>query len=165
MQQSNSSKDLWLLEGLDDFRQESVKLLHQTRRSLAILSYDLDAQVYAENDFIESISAFARSSSGAIIQILIKDTQPAIAIGHPLIRLAQRLSSKILVRKITIEPNNKDMAYIISDTQGLLYKNDDKIYQGFVNYSAAIEIKTLREEFNYVWQYAEAEPEFRLLSL
>ncbi len=162
-EQSKVDDQLWLLDCADDFRQYSLDLVRQSRRTLAILSHDLDANMYGTQEFTEALSGFARSSRQAQIQILIKDTKPIIGSGHLLIRLAQRLSSKIIVRKTTLEPNNKDMAFILGDTNKLLYKNDDSAYRGFFNGMATREIKPLRDEFNYLWQYAEPEPEFQLL--
>ncbi len=162
-EQSSVSTDLWLLDSLEDFRHYSLELVQQNRRTLAILTRNLDTMIYGTTEFVEALSVFSRSSRHAQIQILVKDTKPAIDSGHPLIRLAQKLSAKILVRKMTVEPNNKDMAFILGDTDKLLYKNDDAAYRGFFNSNAARELKPLREEFNYLWQYAEPEPEFQLL--
>jgi hypothetical protein len=164
-EQSSVSETLWLLDGVTDFRNYSEQLIIQSRRSIAILTRDLDASVYATSEYVQNLSNFVRSSRHAQIQLLIKDTKPAIESSHPLIRLAQRLSTKILVRKITIEPNNKGMAFMLGDTDKLLYKNDDGVYRGFFNCNAARELKPLREEFNYLWQYAEPEPEFQLLHI
>ncbi len=144
-EQSSVSKDLWLLDGLEDFRHYSLELVQHNRRTLAVLTNDLDDLIYGTNEFAEALSIFSRSSRHTQIQILIKDTKPAIESGHPLIRLAQRLSSKILVRKMIVEPNNKDMAFILGDTDKLLYKNDDSVYRGFFNSNAAREIKPLRD--------------------
>lgn len=164
-EQSSVSKDLWLLEGIEDFRHYALELVQHNRRTLAVLTRDLDELIYGTNEFTEALSTFSRSSRHTQIQILIKDTKPAIESSHQLIRLAQRLSSKIHVRKMTVEPNNKDMAFILGDTDKLLYKNDDSVYRGFFNSSAARELKPLREEFNYLWQYGEPEPEFQLLHI
>ncbi|MEN0035849.1 MAG: hypothetical protein AAGC78_02225 [Cellvibrio sp.] len=164
-EQSSVSSDLWLLDGVTDFRTYSEQLVVQSRRSIAILTRDLDALLYATPEFVQHLSDFVRSSRNAQVQILIKNTKPAIESGHTLVRLAQRLSSKILVRKMTVEPNNKDMGYILGDTDKLLYKNDDAVHRGFFNGAAASEIKSLREEFNYLWQYGELEPEFQLLHI
>lgn len=164
-EQSTVSKSLWLLDGVEDFRSHALELVEQNRRSLAILTTHLDTLIYGTTEFVEAVSRFSRSSRHTHIQVLIKDTKPAIDTGHLFIRLAQRLSSKILVRKMTIEPNNKDMAFMLGDTDKLLYKNDDRVYRGFFNCDAAREIKPLREEFNYLWQHAETEPEFQLLHL
>lgn len=164
-EQSSVSADLWLLDGATDFRVHSEQLVAQSRRSIAILTRDLDALVYATPEFVQHISDFVRSTRNAQVQILIKNTKPAIESGHTLVRLAQRLSSKILVRKMTVEPNNKDMGFMLGDTDKLLYKNDDAVHRGFFNSAAASEIKSLREEFNYLWQYGELEPEFQLLQI
>lgn len=164
-EQSAVSTELWLLDGLEDFRHYSLELLQQSQRQIAILSHDLDSPVYGASDYVQALSDFARSSRHCQVQILIKDTRRALESGHLLVRLAQRLSSKLEVRKITQEPNNKEMGFMLGDTTKLLYKNDDSLYRGFYNSAAAREVKQLREEFNYLWQYAEAEPEFQQLYL
>lgn len=164
-EQSQTSADLWLLDGLDDFQQHSLKLLAQNRRSIAILTRDLDAPLYNTAEFIQALSDFARTSRYAQVQILIKDTKPAAELGHKLIRLHQRLSSKIQVRKLVVEPDDKDMGFMLCDSDRLLYKNDDQVYRGFANYQAGREVKQLREQFDYVWQYGELEPEFQQLHL
>jgi hypothetical protein len=164
-EQSSACKTLWLLDGVADFRSNTELLIAQSHRSIAILTQDLDALVYATPEIVQAVSTFARSSRNAQVQILIKNTKPAIEIGHPLTRLAQRLSSKIMVRKMTIEPNNKEMGFMLGDTNKLVYKNDDALHRGFFNSAAASEVKSLREEFNYLWQYGEPEPEFNLLHI
>lgn len=164
-EQSSACETLWLLDGITDFRSYSQQLITHSRRSIAILTRDLDAQVYGTPEIVQLLSDFARSSRNAQVQILIKDTKPAIETAHLLVRLAQRLSSKILVRKMTQEPNNKEMGFMLGDTDKLLYKNDDALHRGFFNSAAASEIKSLREEFNYLWQYSEQEPEFQLLHI
>jgi hypothetical protein len=94
---------------------------------------------------------------------LVKNTQLLIERGHKLARLAQRLSSKVVIRKLTLEPENSEMAFMMCDSNGLLYKNDDQVYRGFANYAAAVEIKRLRETFDYLWQYAEPEIDLQQL--
>ena len=164
-EQSSTCETLWLLDGITDFRSYSVQLVAQSRRSIAILTHDLDALVYATPEFVQHLSSFARSSRNTQVQILIKNTKPAIESGHQVVRLAQRLPSKILLRQMTVEPNNKEMGFILGDTDKLLYKNDDALYRGFFNSAAASEIKSLREEFNYLWRCGETEPEFQVLHI
>jgi hypothetical protein len=162
---SSVSTDLFLLDSLHDFQENSLKLLTQSRRTIAILSRDLDAPIYGTPEFIQAISNFARSSPNAQVQILVKDTKPLVESGHKLARLHQRLSSKILLRKLTVEPQNTDMGFMLCDTNALLYKNDDANYKGFANFNAAVEVKHLRETFDYIWQYGEPEPELQMLNI
>lgn len=162
---SQHSKTLFLLEGPADFQEHAQLLLDHTRRQLAILSRTLDASIYDTEVFVSTVSNLARSSRYAQIQILVKDTEPLIDRGHKLARLAQRLSSKITVRKLTLEPENGEMGFMLCDKAGLLYKNDEREYRGFADSQAAAEVKRLREIFDYLWQYAEPEPRLQLLHI
>lgn len=162
---SQHSDTLFLLEGLTDFQEHARLLLGHTRRQLTILSRTLDAPVYDTPAFVSAVSELARSSRSAQIQILVRDTEPLIERGHKLARLAQRLSSKITLRKMTLEPENGEMAFMLCDGNGLLYKNDDFDYRGFADSRAAPEVKRLREIFDYLWQYAEPEPRLQQLHI
>ena len=162
---SSVSPDLFLLDGLQDFQEQSLKLVNQARRNIAILSHDLDAPIYANDAFLEALSNFARGSRNAQVQILVKDTKSLVENGHKLAKLHQRLSSKILLRKLTVEPGDTDMAFILCDTNSLLFKNDDAVYKGFANFNAAVEVKRLRDTFDYIWEYGEVEPEFQILHI
>jgi len=88
-----------------------------------------------------------------------------VEVGHKLAKLHQRLSSKILLRKLTVEPDDTDMGFMLCDTDALLYKNDDAFYKGFANSNAAVEVKRLRDTFDYIWEYGEAEPELQILHI
>jgi hypothetical protein len=164
-EQSPTSKDLWLLDGVEDFQTHALRLVANARRRIEILCQDMDAPVYGQPEFIETLSNFARASRNAQIQVLIRDTRLAKEQGHPLIRLAQRLSTKIQLRKLIIEPENNEREFMCCDTDGLLYKNDFRVYRGFANYAALREAKQMREQFNYLWEYGEIEPDFQLLQL
>jgi len=162
---SSVSPNLFLLNSVQDFQAQSLNLLNQSRRKIAILSSELDEEIYGSDEFIHTISSFVRASRYAQVQILVKHTKPIIDTGHKLAKLHQRLSSKILFRKLTVEPNNAEMGFMLCDTNALLYKNDDKVYLGFANFDAAVEVKRFREVFDYVWQYAEPEPELQMLHI
>lgn len=162
---SSVSPDLFLLDSVQDFQENSLKLVTQSRRTIAILSRDLDAAIYGSDEFIQAMSSFVRSSRYAQVQILVKNTKPLVETAHKLAKLHQRLSSKILLRKLTVEPENTDMGFMLCDTNALLYKNDETTYKGFANFDAAVEVKRLRETFDYIWQYGEPEPELQVLHI
>ncbi len=164
-EQSKASKDLWLLRSADDFREHSLKLLYSCSRQIYVLSKNLDSNIYGQSQFLDLLSRLARSGSQVEIKFLVKDFKPAIQSGHPLIKLAQRLSSKIQLKKLTHTPENNDMGFMVSDLRSLLYQNDERVYQGFANYNAAAEIKKLRDEFQYLWAHAEVEKELQLLHI
>lgn len=164
-EQSKTSQDLWLLSSLNDFQEHSAKMLGDCRRKLQILSDTLDENIYGHTSLVDAISQLARSGHQVDIQILVRDFRPAIESGHKLLRLAQRLSSKIQLKKMTQQPQDTEMAFMICDMSGLVFQNDKTIYKGFANYKAAPEIKSLRDEFIYLWERAEVEKELLLLHI
>lgn len=161
--QSPTSSDLFLLDCSEDFHNFALKLLTRSRRNISILSNNLDPVIFNTDEFVDAISQIARNHRYAQIQILVKDTQQLLENSHKLVKLAQRLPSKLGIRKLTIEPDDKKLGFMLCDNDGLLYKNDDAIYQGFANSNATAEVKHFRGIFDYIWQYGEAEPELQQL--
>lgn len=162
---SSVSPDLFLLDSCEDFQDFALQLLANTRRHLTILSRELDPAIFNSAEFVDAASQFVRSSRYAQMQILVKDTKPLLESGHKLVRLAQRLSSKITIRKLTVEADDKDMGFMLCDSSGLLYKNNEAAYQGFANFKAEVEVKRFREAFDYIWQYGEADPDLQELHI
>jgi hypothetical protein len=162
---SPASPALFLLDGLEDFKTQAIKLAAQARRRIVIFSRDLDAQVFAQAELVNALSTLARTHRQCEVFILLKKNTQKLDTSHALLRLSQRLSSKIHVRELTLEPDNTDMSYMLVDTTCVLYQNDDRNYKGFANYEAAPEVKRLLETFNYLWEYGEPIAELQVLHL
>ena len=113
----------------------------------------------------EALSAFARQSREARVQILVRDTEDMIERSHRLAALVRRLPSKLALRKLVQEPTNESMAFLMADTRTLVYKNDDSHYAGFANFNTAAQVKSLREIFETCWEKAVEEPRLRVLHI
>ena len=168
-EQSKVSDQLFLLDCAVDLREHALKLALGGRRQLKILSHHLDAALYDSEDFCSALSALARRHRSCQIQILIKDSKPLIERGHQLIRLAQRLPSTVKVRCLRQQANypldNQKEAFMLVDADGLLYKHDDKVMQGFANYAAGPEVKNLTPVFERLWQFSEPDSNLRQLKI
>jgi len=164
-EQSRVSDQLFLLSGIDDFQSFAQDLLGRSRRTIRILSNELDPDIYGSLEFVDAISHFARSSRYALVQILVKDSKLVAGINHPLAKLHQRLPSKIELRKLTQDPSDTNMAFLLGDSDLLLFKNDDRLLAGFCNWEAAVEAKPLIDEFERLWQFGELEPDLQVLHI
>ncbi len=159
------SDQLLLLESCQDFRDQITHICANARRHIDILSHSLDYPVFNHMDPVGAISKMARAHAQAQVRILVRDTRPLVENSHRLVRLSQRLPSKIQLRKLIEEPENSEMAFVLCDRDQLVYKNDDKEYRGFVNYAGAAEVQNLREAFSRLWELARPDPKLRVLSL
>lgn len=163
---SETDENLILLQGPAAFAKHADLLVEGSRRKVFILSTELDFPLFHREAFTDRVSALARGDRNAQVNILVKEIRPLLEQGHLLLKLARRLPSKIRIRKLVLEPQDATMAYVIGDEDRLLYKHDDRDYDGFVNYRAPLECKERLTEFTYLWeQHGLDDPGLRELKI
>lgn len=151
------------LEDLADFQSAVDSICARARRDLALFSPDLDAPLFDRDELAKALSALARRHRQTRVRILVRDTRPLIERGHALVRLAQRLPSKISVRRLTNEIETRAHSFLLCDRDQLLYRNDPEEYRGFRDRKGAAEVRNLREIFDRAWESAEEDPRLRQL--
>ncbi len=163
---SETDTNLTLIDELDDFSRHSLQVVESSRREVLLLSKTLDPAIYDNEPFYQSILDLARRDRNVQVRILVKDIQPVVEHGHRILNLARRLSSKIEIRKLLIKPEKDSITYLIGDRKHLLYMHEDQVYNGFVNYDAAQESKSLADEFTYLWdKHSVLDPALRTMLL
>ena len=163
--QSETSEDLHLLDNAKDFQIHALQMAQKAQRDLRIVSTSLDFTLYDHQPFVDAVSTLARSSRNSTIELLIKDSRPLTQRGHKLLHLANRLPSKITIRKLGIEPEDENMAFLMIDDHMLLFQKDEQEYVGFANYAARPEVKIYEQVFERLWQYSQPDPQLRRLSI
>lgn len=164
--QSEASEHLWLLEDAEAFAKHAKKLAEQSARQICILSASLDPSVFDQEDFVDQVSRLARSDRRAQVRILVKDIRPMLDRGHQLLTLSRRLTSKVHIRKLLTDPQDKPHSYLLSDRGLLLYMHEEGAYKGFADYDAAPRVQQLLEDFSHLWEHhSEASPDLRHMHL
>lgn len=164
--QSEASEHLFLLEDVAAFAKHARQVVEQSARHICILSESLDPALYDQDDLVDLVSQLARSDRNAQVRILVKDIRPLLERGHKLLTLSRRLSSKVHIRKLLLDPEDKSHSYLISDRGLLLYMHEEGSYQGFADYDAAPRVRQLLEDFNRLWeQHSELSPDLRRMHL
>ena len=159
---TNNNPDFRLLETLADFQAHALKAVQSGRRHLCVLSETLDSPLYNTDEFRDAVRVLVTQDRYATARFLVKDIKPLVEHGHRLLQLARRLAGKVEVRKLTEPPQNDRCAWLIVDNATLLYKQDEAIYSGYVDYAAAPKCKLLLEEFTNLWElYGEEDPNLR----
>lgn len=142
------------------------RMAEQGRRSLWVTSRHLDPAIFDTPAVVEPISRLARSSRHADIRILIQDSDPLRGTTHRLIALAQRLSSRIQVRRMS-EKDRRSVAeaFLVADRQGLIHQPQALRYQAVANFHAPRRCKLMGEQFITYWDASEPDPHLRRLHL
>ena len=153
------------LHGQSAVRAAGIGMAEQARRELLIFSHDLDAPLYDQEPFLDSVRRTALQSADTPVRVLLYEAEPAVRSGHRLIELARHLSSRIGIRRVPTELQQRTEAYLLADGRGYLLRRLADVYEATADFHAPLEARRLREQFEGIWEVAEADPELRRLYL
>ena len=147
----------------EDNKNAAIALVKQAHYSIDIFTQDLDAEIYNDNDFEQSIFNLAKRHPNTRIRILVQDSRKAAQNGHCLIRLAQNLTSSVFIHNPSDEHRNERCSFMVVDKLGLLYRVSaiDYNYKGNVNFMSPQRAGKLVDFFNEVWDHSTPDMQTR----
>ncbi|WP_150049362.1 GNAT family N-acetyltransferase [Methylomonas rhizoryzae] len=154
------------MDGIDATLTASLALLNDTRRRICVYSQDLEIALYGHKPLVEAFKQFAIRHRHSDIRLIIRDPSSLRHLQHPLIDLAQRLSSRFCLRT-PVESEDLQFlpAYIANDSDGYWFRPIGNRYEGHWSPKQAARARQLLEEFDKVWERSRVCSEFRALSL
>lgn len=155
------------IDSMEENRDAAFALAQQAQHSIHIMSQDLDAHVYDNDDFEQCLLNLARRHPDTQVRILVVDSGKAVRNGHRLIRLAQTMTSTVSVKNPATEHENMSAAFLIADGIGLLHRphSDPHSYDASVNFKSAQRAAMLDEHFMHAWEHARPDPQVRRLHI
>ena len=149
----------------EPFATLALELAKTARRYLRIYSATLDREVFDKSEMATAITALVRRGRNSEVRILVNDAKPMASQGHQLLSLARRLSSTVTIRVLEEHPDLPDACFVLRDTDGTVYKPDERGRPGFYEPDSRASAKRLIEQFDALWRWGEADPRLRQLSL
>lgn len=154
------------LESVESILAATLQLISQSRRQLCLYSRDLEFSIYGQNEIIQALKQFVLRDFKGSIQIIIQDPASLRGQAHPVLELAQRVSSNFIIRTPVEAADLQYLsAFVINDCDGYLFRLLGNRYVGHWSPSLPAQNRQLREEFERVWQRSRVCTEFRLLGL
>lgn len=150
---------------VQDYKSSVKDLVSQTKQKLLILSSDLDSYVFNTNEIVDYISSLARKSRYTETRILVTDTTTMVKQGHRLLELQRRLSSRISIRKISIEPHLIRHNLVISDNVGFICQSVNDPEKAWGNYNNIPTARNYMTEFNEYWGQALEDSDLNVLAI
>jgi len=153
------------LESSLEHKVVSMSLMDQAKRSIDILTYDLEPKIYDNREMYNRFRQFAIRNRHSHIRILIHDAKPVVQKGHILIDIIQRLTSSIEVKRLSIQDRQLTNGYLIADKTGYVIRPEITRFEGRVEFNNRYTARELSDEFESAWLHADPEPELRRLHL
>lgn len=151
------------LDGLQPIAETVVTLTRDVQRDLAIFTRDLDARIFGTAAFVAAVRALALSHRLAHIRVVVAEPATAVAKGHRLIDLSQRLSSFIEIRRADDAHRTRSDNFILADRRGLLLQPDAALWHATAHVDAPALAADWLEQFERIWAHAQPDPGLRRL--
>lgn len=140
----------------------ALQIVAQGRRKLWMYTRDLDPKLFGTPEMLEALKRFAIESRGGEIRILLHEAAAPLRDQHPLLSLAQRLSSSIRIRVPDTEQDLQyPSAFLLNDRGGYLMRPIGSRYEGSADLHAPGRQRQLAEYFDQVWERSAPSPELR----
>lgn len=143
-----------------------LAIITGARTLLCIYSRDLDPDLLGRSEVLDALRQFATAHPNAEVRLLVHEPERVVQLGHPLLTLAQRLSSHFALRT-PIEEVDRQFAgaYLCSDQGGFYYRTLGSRYEGETSRCRPARARQLRAAFDPVWERSRECVEFRTLAI
>lgn len=142
------------------------ELLADAKHELAIHTRDLDPNLLDVAGPLEAIKRVALSGRHARVRILVQEPRKAVADGHRLIALAQRLPSSIEIRTPVEEQDLQyPAAFLVNDRRGYLFRPLGNRPDGEGSTYAPGRHGQLLSLFDQIWERSVPAEDLRPLSI
>lgn len=144
----------------------TATLVQAARRELWLFSRDLEPAVYAQPAVLDALRGFATAGRGGSAKILLLDPATVLGNGHPLLALAQRLTS-VFEFRTPVDPVDQQYpsAFVANDRDGYLFRLLGSRFEGDWSPARPARARQLAEHFGRVWERSRPCTELRALGL
>ena len=149
-----------------EVRELSVAVIARARREVRVFTRDLEATLYGHADLLEALRAFATSGRGPQVRIIVVEPERLRGESHPLLPLAQRLSSVFALRT-PVDPEDRQAAesYIVADETAWVFRPLATRFEGSGCLDGPARARQLALEFDRRWECARELTELRALGI
>lgn len=149
------------LETAEDHRLATAHMVSQCRRTVHIISRNLDPAVYDVPEFCGTLLRVLLENRRMKVLVLVHDALSLVRHGHRLLDVAFKLSSFVEIRKPGPDHKDYDGGLFVADGKGYVTRRTGERYVGQANFSDARESTLLIEEFHEMWQKSTVDPNLR----
>lgn len=147
------------------FRQGATELVQKGSRVIRVFSVDLRADVYADDEFVTSLSAMIRMNRRSEAKIIVMRGAALSSRSHGLLELCRQLPSLCQIKVLEERPDRYREDYLLSDRQGLIARKGEHENTAWFAPHDRINVAARIEYFDQLWHRAKENPEFRRLTI
>lgn len=160
------SQPLQDFSSLHDAAAATLALVQGARREIRLYSRDLEPVLYAQPEVLDALRQFAIAGRGGIVQVIVQEPAAAQGAIHPLLTLAQRMTT---VFQFRTPVDHVDLqypsAFLVNDRDGYLFRGLGTRFEGEWSLALPARSRQLSEHFGRVWERSRPCTELRVLGI
>ena len=142
-----------------------LKMALQCRRTIDILSRELDPDLFDTIEFIDAVKSMVLANRKAKVRILVAEPKKIVSRGHRLVDLMRALPSYLDIRVPDKQHQDFNEMLFIADTTGYLHRLHSERFDATLNFNDKRVAKHLRQDYNEFWGKASQDTNLRQLAL
>lgn len=159
----NASRQV--LASIDDVREAMVEIARHADRKLAILTQDLESEVFDHRPFVDVVKHLCLARSFARVRVLVTNPYRTLRDGNRFVYLGRRLSSFIEFRHAHENYRDHHEAFMIADETALVFRADADRWEGIADTSEPMIARRYLALFDEMWSASAQATEFRQLRI
>jgi hypothetical protein len=152
IQTSRQRGERKVLASEEEFLQAIIEITGSATRGLAIMTPDLEPDIYAHDYFLDALKRFVLATSFARVRVLITEPHRAMKSGNQFVLMGARLNSYIEFRNLKEEFRPRTEAYCIADDAAIVYRARYDHWEGMVDTHAPAVAQSYLKSFDELWQ-------------
>lgn len=157
--------DTFKIETRDENKHAVVKMAQQSRKSIEIISRDLDPDLFDTIEFIDAVKTMVLGNRRSSVRILVFDPKKIVTRGHRLLELTRTLTTNTDIRVPSFEHKDFNEMLFITDTTGYVHRLNPERFDATVNFNDKRVSRHLMLKFNDMWSKATQDINLRTLTL
>ena len=149
-----------------EVRELSVEVIGRARREIRLFTRDLEPTLYGHPALVEALRAFSTTGRAPALRIIVVEPERLRGEGHPLVPLAQRLSSVFSLRT-PVDPEDRQAAesYLVIDESAYVFRPLATRFEGSGCLDGPARARQLAQDFDRRWERARDLTELRALGI
>jgi hypothetical protein len=165
MNQTRTSYGPHVLETRSEILEAGIAVAQAARRELLVFDRTLDLDLYNAQAFVEAVKRLALARPDAPVRVLLNHPEKGVQSANQIVGLAQRLTSRIAIRRLVDDLPGRPDAFLIGDERAYLKRPLAENSEGIADMYGRMEARRLRADFEQMWEHAETDIELRRLHL
>jgi len=150
-----------LLSGKSEIKAAIIAATAGARRTIAILTPDLEPEIYDQDDFLDALKRLVLARGFARVRVLITHPSRTMKSGNNFVSMARRLNSHIEFRHLKPELGERNDASFIADERAIVYRARIDSWDGMSGPCEPAVARYYLDTFDELWQACATDLELR----